>query len=393
MFGHPMLPLLVALVLVTAMGPLAMQIFLPALPAIQVGFGVPTGVAQLVLSLSTLSIALATLAYGPAADRLGRRPVLVGGIIIYLAGSALCVIAADIWMLIGGRIIQAAGGAAGFVLARTVVRDLFGVDRSAAVLAYLTMAMVTAPMIAPALGGALTDALGWRAVFAASGLFGLVALAGIVWRLPETLPDHARGRSARMLAAFGLLLRSRSFCGFAFQSAFAVSLFYGFMSGAPFIVLGVLEQPATLFGLMFVLVSIAFMIGNLVAARYSTRVGIVRMVRFGSLAVLFGSLIGLAVALLLPWSMLALFIPMTAIALAQGVAIPNSQAGAIAVAPQLAGAASGLSGFLQMALAAITAQLVGMAQDGTPYPTLIAMCLCAGGAFLSSLAARTAHDH
>lgn len=377
--------LLVALVGITALGPMAMQIFLPALPAIQEGLAVSTGTAQLVLSLSTLSIAVAMLGYGPLSDRLGRRPVLLAGLAIYLAGSMMCVLAPDIGTLIVGRIIQAAGAAAGLVLARAIVRDLFALDRAASVMAYLTMAMVTAPMVSPALGGVLTDLLGWRSVFVASGLFGVLVLAAAMARLPETLPVGARRQGgARMLGSFAVLLRSPVFCGFAFQGAFAVALFYAFLAGAPFIVLRVLGAPATVYGLLFIAVSAAFMGGNLIAARLSPRVGVLAMVRLGSLLVLAGTLVLLLVALLLPWSLAGLFVPMTAIAVAQGMSMPNAQAGAVAVAPPLAGAAAGLSGFLQMGLAALVAQLVGLVQDGTPYPMLLVMAVCAAGTVVFS---------
>ncbi|HEX8376092.1 MAG TPA: MFS transporter, partial [Geminicoccaceae bacterium] len=149
--------LLAVLVVATALGPLAMQIFLPALPAIQDGFGVDAATAQLTLSLSALSIAVATLFYGPLSDRLGRRPALLGGLVIYLAGSLLCGVATSIGWLIFGRIVQAAGGCAGIVLTRAIVRDLYERDEAASMLAYVTMAMVTAPILAPALGGVLTD--------------------------------------------------------------------------------------------------------------------------------------------------------------------------------------------------------------------------------------------
>ena len=158
---------MIVLVLATALGPFAMQVFLPALPAIQEDFGVRAATAQLAFSLSALAIAVATLFYGPLSDRFGRRPALIGGLLVYLAGSLLCALAPTITLLIVGRVVQAAGGCAGIVLSRAIVRDLYGRDESAAMLAYITMAMVAAPMMAPVLGGLLTDLAGWRSVFLA----------------------------------------------------------------------------------------------------------------------------------------------------------------------------------------------------------------------------------
>src|SRR5215207_11688322 len=147
--GTVSIRLLLVLIVATALGPMAMQIFVPALPAIQEGFAVSPATAQLTLSLSAFAIALATLAYGPLSDRFGRRPALLGGLLIYLVGSALCGLATSIEGLILGRVVQAAGGCAGIVLTRAIVRDLYDLDRSATMLAYVTMAMV-APMLAPA---------------------------------------------------------------------------------------------------------------------------------------------------------------------------------------------------------------------------------------------------
>ncbi|HET6467349.1 MAG TPA: multidrug effflux MFS transporter [Geminicoccaceae bacterium] len=379
------------LVAVTALGPVAMQIFLPALPAIQEGLSVSFGTAQLTLSLSALSIALATLAYGPLADRLGRRPVLLAGIVIYLGGSLMCTLAPEIWTLVIGRIIQAAGGAGGMVLARTMIRDLFEREQAAQAIAYLTMAMVAAPMMAPALGGVLTDQLGWRAVFAASGVVGLLVLLGSVARLPETRHALDAALSIRaMFRGFTRLLRSAAFRAYAFQGAFSISLFFCFLAGAPYIMVRVLQRPATEYGLLFMLVSGGFMLGNLIAARLSARVGIDRMILLGTGLALTGTVLALALAVALPWSALTLFLPVSLVAFAQGISIPNSVAGAISVDPQAAGSASGLSGFLQMAMAALAAQIVGMIQNGTPYPTLIAMLLCATGALLAILSPRLA---
>ncbi len=127
----PPIGLLAVLILATALGPFAMQVFLPALPEIQRGYGVSAATAQLAFSLSAFAIALATLVYGPLSDRVGRRPALIGGLLVYLAGSVLCALAPTIGWLVLGRIVQAAGGCAGIVLSRAIVRDLYGLEQSA----------------------------------------------------------------------------------------------------------------------------------------------------------------------------------------------------------------------------------------------------------------------
>ncbi len=389
--GTVSIRLLLVLIVATALGPMAMQIFIPALPTIQERFGVSPATAQLTLSLSAFAIALATLAYGPLSDRFGRRPALLGGLLIYLAGSALCGLATSIEGLILGRVVQAAGGCAGIVLTRVIIRDLYDLDRSATMLAYVTMAMVVAPMLAPAVGGVLNDLAGWRSVFLFGGALGGVVTVVVATELPETFPAAGvRGSPAARVASrhtFLRLLRSRPFLGYSLQVAFSIAFFYAFVAAAPFFVVRVLGRPAGEYGLLFILLPGAFMLGNLVSARVSARVGINRMIVIGSLGTLAGSSILLACVVGGIWTPMALFLPTSLGTFSQGLAMANAQAAAVSVDPHAAGAASGLSGFLQMALAGLAAQIVGSIGATTPYPMAIGMCFCAAMALACALVA------
>jgi MFS transporter, DHA1 family, multidrug resistance protein len=363
---------LALLVAVTALGPLSMQIFVPSLPAIQADFGVAAGTAQLVLSLSIFAIAVAMLGYGPLADRLGRRPAMIGGIGLFLVGSAVCTVAPSVPVLIVGRIIQAAGGAAGMVLARAMVRDLYDRDDSARVIAYLTMAMVVAPMVAPAIGGVLNDLIGWRAIFAFTLAVGAVVAVLVLLRMPETRLGSGGG-GFNPLAGVGRLLRSPLFCGYALNSAFSIAIFFTFIAGMPYIMVRVLERPATEYGLWFIVVSAAFMAGNFVTARIGHRFGIDRMIVIGSVLGLLGTLLAAALVAAGVWTPAALFLPASAFAFANGLAQPNAMAAAVSVDPEVAGAAAGLSGFLQMGTAAVASQVIAGLHDGTPFPLVAQM--------------------
>jgi DHA1 family bicyclomycin/chloramphenicol resistance-like MFS transporter len=372
----PTAALMALLAAITALAPFSLQIFLPALPAIQASFAVTPGVVQLALSLSILANALANLAYGPLSDRFGRRPVLLVGLAAFIAGSLACALAQSIELLIGARVVQSIGGAAGMVLARAIVRDLYDRERSASIIAYLTMAMVVAPMLAPTIGALLLDVASWRAIFVVATGIGVALSWPIVATLAETRAPEAR-RIGGTFAGASALLRSGQFWSYVLQSTFGISMFFAFIAGAPYFMMSMLGRSATEYGLWFMLVSAAFMAGNLVSGRFSARIGLDRMVLAGALLALTGA--GLALALLLggAWTPLALFVPMMAAGLGNGFSVPNAQAGALSVYPLLAGTASGIAGFSQMFVAALVSQAVGMLQNGTPYPMAGFMAGCA----------------
>ena len=362
---------LVILVGATALGPLAMQIFLPSLPLIQSDLGVSAATAQLVLSVSIVAIAFSLLIYGPLSDRFGRRPLLILGLALFLAGSLIGTLAPSIAILVAGRTIQAVGGAAGLVLTRTIIRDVYGRERAASMIAYVTTAMVIAPMLAPAIGGIINDHFGWRANFAFVGLAGILVIALVVARLPETHQVRESFAGVRnMIAVFARLLRNREFRAFTLQSSFAIATFFSFAAAAPYVVIVVMDRPASMYGAFFIIISGAFMVGNFIAGRISERVGVERMVLLGSGLAVSGTVLSLVCLLTIGWVPWSLFGPIVLLGLGNGMSMPNAIAGAISVDPRVAGAASGLAGFLQMLVAALFAQLAGMWQNGTPYPMI-----------------------
>ena len=378
--------LIIILAAITALGPMSMQIFLPALPAIQDAFTVTPGRAQLVLSSSLAAIAFASLAYGPASDRFGRRPVLVVGLSIFLVGSVICALSSSIWILILGRVVQAVGGAAGMVLSRAIIRDLYDRETAARMLAYMVTALVLAPMVAPLIGGILNDMKGWRAIFWFTGIAGMAALALAYPRVPETLTQPVRDQSlGGMLLSFISLLRIPAFLGYAGQLSFGLGMFMALIGGAPFVVVRVLGRPPTELGILLLILSAGFMTGTFITARIAGRVGVDRMIRFGSgLSVVFGLLM-VVLVLAGEWTVWAIFLPATGMAFANGLVMPNAQAAAVSINPRIAGSASGLMSFMQMSTGAVFAQAVGLVQDGTPIPMVIVVTLAAVLGFVSIL--------
>ena len=376
--------LIIMLSVVSALGPAAMQILLPALPVIRESFSVSTSVAQLTLSLSMLSIAIATLVYGPLSDRYGRKPVMMIGLAITFLGSLFCMVAPSIELLILGRIVQAFGGAVGLVLARAVVRDICGPTESARVISTLVMVMVVIPMLSPALGGELMVDFGWHSVFVVIAVLRLVMLVLMSLRLKESLEQPVQFKGVGdMLANYARLFRSGIFCGYAFCVAFVSVVFFSFISAAPEIMVSVLHRPATEYGYYFIMIPAGFMAGNYVSRRFGNRLGIYRMIDYGSRT----ALVGISLALILQLAglrhPLALFLPVAIAIFGNGVTLPNAQAGAINEFPRFAGSASGLTGFLQMSLSAAAAQAVAIIFNGTAYPLLFLMLVASSVSMLA----------
>ncbi|MCS5579020.1 MAG: multidrug effflux MFS transporter [Gammaproteobacteria bacterium] len=366
--------LIILLAAASALGPAAMQILLPALPVIKDTLEVSNDVAQLTLSLSMLAIAIGTLIYGPLSDKYGRRVIMLLGLVITIAGSIFCFLATSIKLLILGRFIQSFGGAAGLVLARAIVRDVYEAEDAARVIATLVMVMVVIPMLSPALGGELMDQFGWQSVFIAIAFFGILTLLFSISYLPETLkePIPFEGAGA-VLVTFISLFKSPAFCGYAFCVTFVSVVFFSFISAAPEIMVSVLDRPPTEYGYYFIMIPLGFMSGNYVTRYFGRSIELNRMITWGASITIVGIALAFILLSLGIKHPLALFVPIAIAISGNGITLPNAMAAAINEFPNLAGSASGLTGFLQMAFSAVAAQVVALIFNGTVYPLLMMM--------------------
>jgi DHA1 family bicyclomycin/chloramphenicol resistance-like MFS transporter len=358
------------LVAVAAIAPAALHMPVPSLPLLAKVFAAPAGRVQLVLTLFLAGIAVGQLVYGPVSDRFGRRPVLLAGLALFLAGTVVCGFAWSLPMLILGRVIEACGGCAGMVLGRAIVRDLFDRERSASAIATITMAMSLAPSISPAIGAYLAEWVGWRADFALLGVLGAAVLALTAARLEETHRNPAPANLAAMGRSFVLLLRSPAFLGFALTTAFTSASWFTFLASAPYLLSEVLHEPPSTYGLMILLPMAAYIFGNAGVARLSVAVGSGRLLIIG-LTLSLASGVMLAVWCLAELTPLALFVPMAISSVGNGLSQPPAIAAGLSVHPRIAGAASGLLGFLQMTVAALGTLLIGR----LPHDSALAMVI------------------
>lgn len=369
-------PHIITLVMATAFGPAAMNLFLPSLPLIANYFNTEDSTVQLAVSLYLAATGLLQLAIGPLSDQYGRRPVLLGCISVALVATVVGIYATSIEMFLAARIFQGTA-IAGMVVSRAAIRDMVDTDEAASRIGYVAMAMTLAPMVGPVVGGYLAEIFGWQATFWLIFGFGVVALVLVWGDMGETI--HSLGGSFRsQLRAYPELLRSRRFMGYALTSTFASGAFFSFVGGSPFLANNFYRLPESEQGYYFALAAGGYLIGNFLSGRYSRRFGIDAMCVSGGVVASAGMLLALAFVPLGWFHPLAFYGPVFAIGVGNGLTMPNSSAGIVSARPRLAGSASGLGGFFQLGGGAILSGLSGHVLDpeSGPLPLIIIMLAC-----------------
>jgi DHA1 family bicyclomycin/chloramphenicol resistance-like MFS transporter len=377
----------VLLTALVAFGAISTDLYLPSLPAIGRAFASDTAEVQLTLSVFLVGFAFSQVVYGPLSDRYGRRPVLIGGLGLYVAASLACMAAPSIELLIAARFLQALGACAGVVLGRAVVRDVYGRERAAKALSYMSMAMALAPALGPILGGLLQVWFGWRANFLVLAAFGTGSLLGVFLLLPETGPQRgpAETSTAQMLRNYLILARDPVYLGHVLVTAFAYSGIFAFISGSSFVLIEVLGLSPDQYGLCFAAVVAGYMIGTFASGRFSLALGLERLMLAGALIGLAGGALALGLALSGLLDVAAVVAPVFLFMIGAGLMLPNAIAGAIAPYPMMAGTASAFLGVVQMGVAAAVGIAVGHLHDGTARAMTGALAIVALGALISRL--------
>ena len=355
--------LVFVLALITMSGPMSLTILFPALPVLEVEFGVSRAMVQVTTSLATLLIAPGVLIYGPLADRFGRRPPLLAALLLMGAGSLVCVFAPNIETLITGRCMQGLGAAGCITLARVMLKDAFGQKRLPRMLAILTMAMMIGPMVAPALSGYMTDSFGWRSIFIFLAVF-FILLIGLFWRIEET-HGASPGGGRR---AFRSLLANPRFLRYSFATGLIVGAYYCFGAGAPHVIETMLGHSAATYGVWTMALSSFYFLGTMSSIWLGPRLGVNGSMMLGMTITTVTTFLLLALLFVFGANLTVLFIGMAPWAFGSGVFMPNSQAGSLTSAGRHAGTASAITAALQHAFGALGMQLVGSVLTDSAYP-------------------------
>jgi DHA1 family bicyclomycin/chloramphenicol resistance-like MFS transporter len=389
--GRPRAPFWL-LVAVTASGTLAMHILVPVLPLAAEDLAVSSGTIQLAITLYLFGVAGGQLLYGPVSDRFGRRPALLVALVLYVGASIVAGLAPNITVLVIARVVQALGGCGGLVLGRAVVRDGAAEGQAASQMAMLTMVQSLAPGVGPAVGGYLGAWFGWRSIFAALLVFGMVTLIGTLLSLPETAGSRGSG-SGRMLGSYLRLLRTPAFRGYMIGGALTTTSFYAYLSASPFIFTDMLHRPAEEVGLYYLVVMVGVPIGSFAASRLVRRVRIGLLLQATSGIAVLGAALFFAVAISGHLSVAAILGAMIVYSVGVGAASPMALASALSTQPTMIGAASGMYGFVQMGFGALCTLVVSIWPDHpalTASTVLIAATVLGQFAFMAALKSRPA---
>ncbi|WP_419712177.1 multidrug effflux MFS transporter [Pseudomonas sp. NFX224] len=362
----------------SAFGPLAIDFYLPAFPAMALAFGTDEKHVQLTLAAYFLGLSIGQLAYGPVADRFGRRLPLLLGVGLFTGASLACAYAPNLEWLIGARFVQALGGCAGMVISRAVVSDKCDAVGSAKVFSQLMLVMGLAPILAPMLGGLLVNTTGWQSIFLV--LTGFSALAGlaVALGLPESMPAHLpRQPLSGSLRQYGRLLKDPVYLGHALTGGIAIAGMFSYIAGSPFVIIKLYGVPAEHFGWFFGANAAGFILVAQVNARLLAKRGPAFLLTRAVWVYLGAGLALLAVSALHTTQLWPLLIPLFVCISSLGCILPNASACAMNGQGARAGSASAMLGCLQFSVAAGAAALVGVLHDGSAMPMAMVISLCA----------------
>jgi DHA1 family bicyclomycin/chloramphenicol resistance-like MFS transporter len=384
--SSPLLRQALVLGALSTVGPFAIDMYLPAMPAIAADIGATVPAMQCTITAYFIAFGLAQLIYGPWADQAGRRVPLYAGLAIFIIGSVICTFATSPEALMAGRFVQGLGGAAVMVVPRAIIRDLYTGHEATRLMAAIMLVISVSPMLAPLAGAGLIAVTDWRAIFGFLGVAALASLAMTRFVLPETLPAAARQpvSVAALWAGAKMLLTHRGFLGLTFLGGFGMASFFVFIASASFVYSEAFGLSPTGFSLAFAVNALGFFAASQMAAGLGQKHGAVTVALWATAGFAFFTVGLFAVALLglasLPVVIGGLFLANACL----GLVIPTTMVLALEEHGEHAGLASSLGGTLQMLAGGVMIAVTGPFFDGTVVPMLAAIALCGVLAFVLS---------
>jgi len=350
--------LTILLTALVALGPISTSLYIPSLPQLAIDFDAEPALVQRSFTIFMVGFAATQLVYGPLSDRFGRRPVLVGGLLLYIAASLACALSTGIWAFLLARLAQGVGACAGPVIGRAVVRDSF---------AFIGTAISVAPALGPLIGGFLEVWLGWQAAFVFLMGYGGVMLWLALTRLRETLPerDPMATSPLRLVRNYSALLRHRRYIGYLAPGVFGFGGLFAYVSTSPFLFVDRLGLTPDVFGMLTIFTVSAYATGSFLAGRAQGRISDHTVLRLGLAAMGLGAL--LMTMFSLDLSLARVIGPMMLFIFGFGLAIPASTAQALHPFPRIAGSASAMMGFLQISVGAAGSLVLSAVYDGTAF--------------------------
>lgn len=372
--------LLALLAAMVALGPLSVDMYIPAMPNMMVALDTTISSMHLTMSAYLTGFAVFHLVCGPLADRYGRKPILLLGTAVFVIGCLGCAVSTTMDQLLLFRLLQGIGACVGPTLARTVTRDVFGPTRAARALSLIAMLMALAPAVAPMLGGLMLLVLPWNSIFVFLAVYGAVMIVLIQRLLAESLPQRQSLHPLVIARNYRELVMDPFYLSVTVASGLVYAGLIAYLSSSSFVYIEMLGVPVEYFGLVFLTAVAGYMTGSGISARLAGRFDSEQVMLLGSALALFACVLILSAAYIWPRSVLALMLPMMFYSTGLGLVLPHAMAIALRPFPHIAGTASALLGFVQMSLSAVASALTGVFLKDSPMPMLWAMlviCLLA----------------
>ncbi len=364
-----------ALALLLGLQPVSTDVYLPALPLLRRALAADMASAQLTMSALILAFGLAQMVWGPLADRFGRRPVLLLGLLLFCAASVGCALAGDIQALVVWRTLQGAALASAVVVARALLRDLYEPVQGAQVMALALSGLGVIALLGPLLGGAVAASLGWRATLVVVALVGLATLVFITLKLPETLalPKRQPLQAASLARGWWLMARHRVFVAWCLLVACTYGGLFTVLAASSFVYIDVLGLSPAAYGAAMALGSLSYIVGTFVCRRWIARHGMQGTVWRGGFFTLAGGALGTLLALAGVQQVWAVLLPQCLFIFGHGLHQPCGQAGVVGPFPKAAGAASALAGLVLALVAFAIGLWLGRSLDGSTRPLMLGL--------------------